>query len=102
MAGYTVTLAAADTNYKLADLLTAIDSGITGGYSELILQSDQGNGAAVIRVGDVNLTDNRCAFKLNAGESRTRQLVVNGINLSEYYLRCNLAGKTVNVTLEEI
>lgn len=99
---FQLTLTLADTNYNLRTLVSAVDADALASVCELQIQSDPGNGAAVILVGDSGLSATRYGKDLRANDSALYRSSKNSIYTGDYYLRCNLAGKKINVDLESI
>jgi hypothetical protein len=85
-AGVQVTLTNADQNYRLIDLLTAVDSNIPQTCNELGLQAEADN-AMEILIGDSAVSDTRYGYKLNAGDARTYGRNMQSVLLGSMYVR---------------
>lgn len=96
--GISVTLTNADQNYSLLTLLKAVDAEVFSAR-ELQIQSDAANGAAVIAVGDINMSASRRAYKLTTGSSRYYRSIADDLPLAGIFLRSTLAGSVVNIEL---
>lgn len=92
--GAQLTLTTANTNYRLKDLIDAIETMPQGNASEVIVQADSGTGTVL--VGDSEMSATRYGYLLNPGDSRTYRLS-NRIQTGDIYLRSPTAGKKVNV-----
>lgn len=99
--GYQITLTTANTNYGLADLLAAIDADVPAETRELVLQSDAGNGAAKVLIGDVNLSGTRYGVKLSTGDSRTYVQRRQSVDIRDIYLRTDTNASKVNVEMAD-
>lgn len=96
--GISITLTALNTNYSLRALLKAIDVDVDSAR-ELQIQSDSGNGAAVISVGDINMSATRRAYKLTTGTSRYYRSISDNLPIGAIYLRSDTNGSVVNVEM---
>lgn len=101
----TVTLTLANTNYKLADLLAAIDPDIIGTLTKgrcqyLQLQFDINAGADSLYIGNANLSPTNCGVILVATQAWPVQSLENNlIRTDQIYLRSNGAGHVVYVAM---
>jgi len=96
----TVTLVAANTPYHLLDLLRAIEPNCPTAARQLCLQSDWGNGNAVVSVGDAHIGAGRRGYTLVAGDSRVYTSNLKNVRVANRYLRSDTPGALINVELE--
>lgn len=94
-----VTLTTADTKYSLWSLLTAIDATIPTHCNELVLQADESNVAALVRIGNVNLSTTRYGYTLLAGASRTYVSRSQQVDMQDIYLLADTNGAKVSVEI---
>lgn len=97
-ADFTLTLTAADTDYRLSDLLTL--EGYTGllAFAEMYFQAPAAN-ANNVRVGGSNVSGTEAGSELEPGVSHTERSSGphDPLNASDVYLRgVTTAGMTVN------
>lgn len=94
----TVTLAAANFNYNLLDLLRAIEAECPATCGELCIQSPKVNNQAMVYIGDAEMTGTtRCGYELNSGEARTYRAERNSVLVGSLYVRTDTMGSVVNV-----
>jgi hypothetical protein len=93
----TVSLSSANTNYNLYSLMKAAQD-FEPWCSCLQLQVDMGAGAAIVRVGDKDLSDTNYGFELVAGQAfPIGDLQTNSIPLPNFFLRSTVALTAVAV-----
>lgn len=101
----TVTLALANTNYRLSALLAALDPDIVGQVGQgrcqyLQIQFDINAGADLLRIGNVDLSDTNFGVTLVGTQAWPIQSVeTNLIRTDQIYLRSNGAGHVVYVAM---
>jgi hypothetical protein len=95
----TVTLTSANTNYRLYDLMQAIDSGSPLSVNFLQLQANPGGSGAKYYIGNSNVSATDNGVELTAGQSQTfqDQSGNNLISTASIYLRSDTASQTFNV-----
>ena len=94
----TVTLTAANTNYSLLTLMQALDPGQTGRLCKLTIQSDSGNGAANLYIGNEDLSGTNYGSHLVASQAVVFETVsMNLVNASQIYLRSDTNATKVNI-----
>lgn len=93
---YTLTLAAADTNYRLSELLAA--EGYTGlmAFADMYFQAPNSN-ANSVRVGGSNLSGSEAGTDIEPGASNHEPACGSPRNAPHYFLRgVTTPGMTVN------
>jgi hypothetical protein len=96
----TVTLTLANTNYKLSDLLDAIDADIRHRASYLQLQFDVNAGADVLFIGNSDISGTNFGVQLVGTQAWPVQAFEsNLIRTDQIYLRSNGSGHVVYVAM---
>jgi hypothetical protein len=100
----TVTLTNANQNYRISDLLQAVDPAISGGYQEITFENDNDNTAStdmrfLKTATQANLSDTNFDFRLGNGEDKVFRSDVNSLMVGDWYVRSDLANARLNVTL---
>lgn len=100
MRGYTLTLTSANTNYRLATLIAAINAAETTNVSSITISSDDAN-AGVVLVGDAELASTRYGARLLTGESMSFDTGsgINDQSTANKYLRSATAAQVIHVSL---
>lgn len=96
----TIELPLADTNYNLLDEAKVLDANCPRTVGSLFIQTDVEADEAVFNVGNpltLDATDR--GVDMFAGQPFSISSVVNNISLQHFSIRCNEAGKSVNITL---
>ena len=94
-----VTLTLANTNYNLYSLMQGIETNAPERCHKLQLQADpSATSSSQTRIGNADLSDTNYGVLLFATQAFGIESQTNSVVCSEFWLRCNLAGKTVSIT----
>lgn len=92
------TLTNANQNYELSTLMRNVDSHAPRTFHKLQIQA-QVTGSQLFRIGNFDLSDTNCGVELYASQAFGVEAPTNSISGEGIYLRCNAAGKYVNVVV---
>jgi hypothetical protein len=98
--GITVTLAAANTAYHLLGLLRAIEPDCPATAREVLIQSPRTNAAAIIGIGDANISALRRGYVLEALDSRTYRSNLQNVRVAGRYVWSDTQNVTLHVEVE--
>lgn len=95
-----VTLTNANQNYVLLDLIQITDTSFTQRRcAGLGIQADKDAGAAVFFVGNAGMSGTLYGCSLIATQLYSIAFELNLIMLDDIYVRCNIAGQLLHLTL---
>ncbi len=94
----TVTMANPNQNYKLLDLMQAVDAQAPKRCAKLQIQFDVDAGGARLRLGNGDMTDTKYGVLLFATQAFGIELDLNLVFLDQIYLRCDTAARVGTIT----
>lgn len=94
----TVTITSANTNYTLLTLAQAVDPTVTNNVSIVSIQADS-SVQATYRLGNSSLSNTDYGVALSNFQMFGMAQEANIIILGNMYVRCNIAGQRLHLTL---